>query len=431
MDDIVETKTFVECFNSSCGDCLSNCSGATAMNESGNATGNVNKFYFYETETLTFLWILFALIMIGNSVVVFILVTSKSRKSRTNYFIFHLAFADLAVGMISVLTDIFWKMTVSWNAGNVACKIIKFFQILVTYSSTYVLVALSIDRCDAITRPMNFTGSWRRARYLVVSAWVISALFSLPYLYLYEEKLIGEPPSERLECWIDLGSARNWQLYVVLTATSLFFLPAILIAACYIIIVVTIWSKGQELRPASRKGVDSGCDGSPTKQANCRGLIPKAKIKTVKMTFVIVSVFVLCWSPYFVFNLLQVFHLVPENQTNLAVSTFIQSLAPLNSAANPIIYCLFSGCPLGDRLRRFQCVAALLQRIFPCCSCTALDQETSISRTGTRYTYVSKRSSTPLRTCSRPVANHVTSGGAVVTYRPVLSSPPERQCTQV
>ena len=33
------------------------------------------------------------------------------------------------------------------------------FQILVTYSSTYVLVALSIDRCDAITHPMNFTGS--------------------------------------------------------------------------------------------------------------------------------------------------------------------------------------------------------------------------------------------------------------------------------
>lgn len=28
-----------------------------------------------------------------------------------------------------------------------------------TYSSTYVLVALSIDRYDAITHPMNFSGS--------------------------------------------------------------------------------------------------------------------------------------------------------------------------------------------------------------------------------------------------------------------------------
>jgi len=32
-------------------------------------------------------------------------------------------------------------------------------QATVTYSSTYVLVALSIDRYDAITHPMNFSGS--------------------------------------------------------------------------------------------------------------------------------------------------------------------------------------------------------------------------------------------------------------------------------
>lgn len=55
-----------------------------------------------------------------------------------------------------------------------------------------------------------------------------------------------------------------------------------------------------------------------------------------------VSVFVLCWSPYIVFDILQVYGYVPKTQTNIAVATFIQSLTPLNSAANPIIYCLFS-----------------------------------------------------------------------------------------
>lgn len=55
-----------------------------------------------------------------------------------------------------------------------------------------------------------------------------------------------------------------------------------------------------------------------------------------------ISVFILCWSPYIVFDLLQVYGYVPETQTNIAVATFIQSLTPLNSAANPIIYCLFS-----------------------------------------------------------------------------------------
>jgi neuropeptide S receptor 1 len=60
------------------------------------------------------------------------------------------------------------------------------------------------------------------------------------------------------------------------------------------------------------------------------------------MTFVIVIVFIACWSPYIVFDLLQVFDKISKTQTNIAVASFIQSLAPLNSAANPLIYCLFS-----------------------------------------------------------------------------------------
>uniref|UniRef100_T1I6Z1 G_PROTEIN_RECEP_F1_2 domain-containing protein n=1 Tax=Rhodnius prolixus TaxID=13249 RepID=T1I6Z1_RHOPR len=53
-------------------------------------------------------------------------------------------------------------------------------------------------------------------------------------------------------------------------------------------------------------------------------------------------VFIVCWSPYFIFDLLQVYGYVPTTQTNIAVASFVQSLAPLNSAANPLIYCLFS-----------------------------------------------------------------------------------------
>lgn len=66
---------------------------------------------------------------------------------------------DLSVGILNVLTDIIWRMTISWQAGNVACKLIRFLQAGVTYSSTYILVAMSIDRYDAITHPLNFTKS--------------------------------------------------------------------------------------------------------------------------------------------------------------------------------------------------------------------------------------------------------------------------------
>ncbi|KDR17833.1 hypothetical protein L798_06780, partial [Zootermopsis nevadensis] len=288
-----------------------------------------------QTEQFTVLWILFGSIVLGNTAVLVALLLNKSRKSRMNYFIMHLALADLSVGLISVLTDIVWRATVVWYAGNAACKIIKFLQATVTYSSTYVLVALSIDRYDAITHPMNFSGSWKRARILVVSAWLLSFCFSVPIVVFYEEKEV----QEATQCWIEFPHQWQWQLYMTLVAVTVFIVPAFIITACYTVIVLTIWSKSKILTP---DGEHVSLDEQSSRRASSRGLIPKAKIKTVKMTFVIVFVFILCWSPYIVFDLLQVFGYFSKTQTNIAVATFIQSLAPLNSAANPLIYCLFS-----------------------------------------------------------------------------------------
>ncbi|CAB3365950.1 Hypothetical predicted protein, partial [Cloeon dipterum] len=205
----------------------------------------INTFYFYETEQFTLLWTLFALIVLGNSAVLAaLLYTNKGRKSRMNFFIMQLALADLSVGLISVLTDIIWRITVAWNAGNAACKFIRFLQAVVTYSSTYVLVALSIDRYDAITRPMRFSGSWHRARVLVALAWFFSVLFSLPIVLLYHET----PVQGRLQCWIDFPEAWQWQLYMTLVAFTLFVIPALIITACYTVIVITIWRQGRQMQ---------------------------------------------------------------------------------------------------------------------------------------------------------------------------------------
>lgn len=280
--------------------------------------------------------------------------------TKSNIFHCYLCISDLCVGLLNVLTDIIWRITISWRAGNVACKLIRFSQVCVTYSSTYVLVAMSIDRYDAITHPMNFSKSCKyyagekeiigkfikmlpkyfvsflgkRARHLVAGAWIVSALFSLPILMLYEEKLI----QGQTQCWIELGSPFAWQVYMSLVSATLFAFPALIISACYAIIVKTIWAKGSIFVPAERAGFNN----TTTRRASSRGIIPRAKVKTVKMTFVIVIVFIVCWSPYIIFDLLQVFGHIPQTQTNIAIATLIQSLAPLNSAANPLIYCLFS-----------------------------------------------------------------------------------------
>ena len=342
--------------------------------------------HFYQVETLISLWILFALIVIGNGTVLIALTLSKGRKSRMNFFIKNLAAADLLVGLVALLTDIIWKITISFEAPEAMCKLIRYLQTVVTYASTYVLVALSIDRYDAITHPMNFSGSWRRARISVAVAWILSFLFSVPILFLFK---IEENERYGRQCGINL-SPLMWKVFMSWASVTVFIIPAILIAGCYIVIVCTIWNKGKETslvpptangssnghgtvttaggqviqvkRKSSKNGNDAngssdthllggkgtgrGEEELESRRASSRGLIPKAKVKTVKMTFVIIFVFILCWGPYIVHDLLQVFGVIPSygNSSGIyaALATFVQSLSSLNSAANPLIYCLFS-----------------------------------------------------------------------------------------
>ncbi|XP_022257979.1 cardioacceleratory peptide receptor-like [Limulus polyphemus] len=82
--------------------------------------------------------------------------------------------------------------------------------------------------------------------------------------------------------------------------------------------------------------------------------LPRLKThQSFKLLSFCVLAFIVCWSPYFIYDLLQVFDYIKYNETTFAVATFIQSLAPLNSAANPIIYCFFT-TTLYRNLRKLQ-----------------------------------------------------------------------------
>lgn len=51
--------------------------------------------------------------------------------------------------------------------------------------------------------------------------------------------------SGQLQCWIELGTARRWQIWMTLVSVMIFVLPALAIAACYTVIVLTIWTKSK------------------------------------------------------------------------------------------------------------------------------------------------------------------------------------------
>ena len=112
----------------------------------------------------------------------------------------------------------------------------------------WILVAVvSYDLVNIIFWQWTFVG--KRAKFLVAAAWILSIAFSVPIIFFYKLKEIEQYGNQ---CWIEFpitSSNWHWKLYMTLVAFSLFVIPAILIASCYFVIVITIWKKGKVMAP--------------------------------------------------------------------------------------------------------------------------------------------------------------------------------------
>ncbi|KAK3603111.1 hypothetical protein CHS0354_027896 [Potamilus streckersoni] len=99
----------------------------------------------------------------GNLIVCITLSRYRGIKSRVNMFIMHLAIADLIVAFIMLPLETVWHITVSWNAGDVACRILMFFRAFGFYLSSFVLVSISLDRYFSIVHPLRIHDANYRA----------------------------------------------------------------------------------------------------------------------------------------------------------------------------------------------------------------------------------------------------------------------------
>ena len=123
---------------------------------------------------------MFVISLIGNTATLIQMFRMRRRRSTINTLIMHLAVADLIVTFFCNVTDAVWASTVQWYGGNALCKLVKFLQVLGLYLSTYIIVIISIDRAYAILDPMSRNSAPKRVRALIIMAWILSALFSLP-----------------------------------------------------------------------------------------------------------------------------------------------------------------------------------------------------------------------------------------------------------
>uniref|UniRef100_A0A8D2DJV3 Neuropeptide S receptor 1 n=1 Tax=Sciurus vulgaris TaxID=55149 RepID=A0A8D2DJV3_SCIVU len=174
----------------------------------------------------------------------------------------------------------------------------------------------------------------KQAKVLIGVAWSLSFLFSIPTLIIFGKRTLS---NGEVQCWALWPDDSYWTPYMTIVAFLVYFIPLTIISIIYGIVIRTIWikSKAQEM-------VVSNCSDGKLCTSYNRGLISKAKIKAIKYSIVIILAFICCWSPYFLFDILDNFNLLPDTKERFYASVIIQNLPALNSAINPLIYCVFS-----------------------------------------------------------------------------------------
>lgn len=147
-------------------------------------------------STLIRVSILFAialLSLVGNIATMISIKRGKRRRGRARpswtaiySLIFQLSIADLLVTTFCIAGEAVWSFTVQWYAGNLACKLFKFMQMFSLHLSTFILVLIGVDRWLAVKYPMKSMATATRSGRLVIIAYILSILLSIPQVSKYE-----------------------------------------------------------------------------------------------------------------------------------------------------------------------------------------------------------------------------------------------------
>ncbi|XP_064620462.1 gonadotropin-releasing hormone receptor-like isoform X2 [Lineus longissimus] len=282
--------------------------------------------------------IMFLFSLVGNVATIVQMNRNRAKHSTIHTLILQLATADLIVTFFCTACEAIWSSTIQWYAGNFMCKGVKFLQVFGLYLSTYIIVIISVDRCCAILDPMSRNRAPRRVKIMIIVAWTLSALLSSPQAIMFSLQR-GPFKEDFFQCVnFDFYHAL-WQeqLYFLATLLLLFVIPLMIMITCYALIFCTISRKSRDFESETNSTEDMLHGKVRSK------LLHKAKTKSLKMTAVIVAVFVLCWSPYYIVYAVYTF-VKDRGQLTQHLSLYIFSSGMSNSVVNPIIYGAFHMC---------------------------------------------------------------------------------------
>ncbi|XP_062863093.1 somatostatin receptor type 1 [Trichomycterus rosablanca] len=253
----------------------------------------------------------------GNSMVIYVIFRYAKMKTATNIYILNLAIADELL-MLSVPFLVTSSLLRHWPFGSFLCRLVLSVDAINMFTSIYCLTVLSIDRYIAVVHPIK-AARYRRptiAKMVNLCVWMFSILVILPIIIFST----STPNSDgSVACNMQMPEPqRRWLAVFVIYAFLMGFLfPVLAICMCYVLIICKLRVVALKAGWEQRK---------------------KSERKITLMVMMVVTVFLICWMPFHVVQLVNVF--VERHDPTLSQLAVILGYA--NSCANPILYAFLS-----------------------------------------------------------------------------------------
>jgi len=285
--------------------------------------------------------------VVGNFVVIWVFMTTKSLRSPNNLLVVNLAFSDFLMMFCMfppMVISCYWQ---TWTLGAFFCEVYAFLGSLFGCVSIWSMVWITLDRYNVIVKgvsaePLTSGGAMAR----IGGTWVTAFVWCLPPFFGWNKYV---PEGNMTACGTDYLTEDTFShSYLYIYSVWVYIFPLFFNIYLYSFIIKAVANHEKQMREQAKKmGVKSlRSEESQKTSAECR--LAKVALMTVSLWF-------MAWTPYFIINY--------TGMLNKAAVTPLFSIwgsvfAKANAVYNPIVYAISH-----PKYR------AAMEKKLPCLSC--------------------------------------------------------------
>ena len=192
--------------------------------------------------------IVFALIVffgtLGNSLVIFVILSKKKLQTVTNLLLLNLAIADISFLVVcGTFVALHYALTV-WPFGDIMCRVVQFLLYVTCYVTVYTLIAVSAVRYLTVVYGPHaaFVKTKKNVLWLIFAIWFVFLLAKIPVLVVHG--VSHNDKNNRTECIIS-GKQEAQNLFASFFVFA-YALPLLLIVTLYLLILCHLKKKKQQ-----------------------------------------------------------------------------------------------------------------------------------------------------------------------------------------